>query len=92
MTQGHYARLVAKAWSDPAFKTRLLSDPKAAMAAVGITVPDGVGIRVVEDTPNVAHLVIPIQPAGIRLADVDLSKLTWAYESNSGPSGGSRMP
>src|SRR4030088_1062529 len=30
------ARLVARAWVDPAFKQRLLADPKAACAELGI--------------------------------------------------------
>src|SRR3954469_24758496 len=35
------ARVVARAWSDPVFKQRLLSDPAAAMAELGFTSHQG---------------------------------------------------
>ena len=34
------ARVVALAWVDPAFKARLLADPKAALAELGYILPD----------------------------------------------------
>ena len=59
------AQVIAKAWSDPAFKQRLHADPRAALAQMGIEVPAGVEITVVENTPRRFHLVIPVQPAGL---------------------------
>ena len=54
------AQLIARAWQDDGFKQRLLTDPKAAVSeAVGIDVPSGIEIRVVEETPNTLYLVIP---------------------------------
>src|SRR5260370_35801790 len=35
-TPANGARLLARAWTNPAFKQRLLSDPKAACAELGI--------------------------------------------------------
>jgi nitrile hydratase len=52
------ARAVAKAWLDPAFRTRLLADAKEAFADLGIT--DDLPERLValENTPNVHNLVV----------------------------------
>lgn len=53
----HGARVVAKAWTDPDFKARLLDDGTAAVAELGITGPEG-NIRVVENEPGVHNLVV----------------------------------
>jgi nitrile hydratase len=48
---------VAKAWTDPAFKERLLADGTAAIAELGISGPEG-NVRVVENGPGVHNLVV----------------------------------
>jgi len=53
----HGARVVAKAWTDPEFKARLLADGTAAVAELGITGPEG-NIRVVENEPGVHNMVV----------------------------------
>ena len=70
-----YGQLVAKAWSDEGFKARLLANPKAAMAEVGMDAPEGVEIEVVESTQEKAYLVIPPKPVG-ELSDEDLDKVS----------------
>jgi nitrile hydratase len=52
------ARLVARAWSDRAFKERLLGDPKAAVAELGIDVGGSTQLQVVENTPQRHHVVV----------------------------------
>ncbi|MYA38164.1 MAG: nitrile hydratase subunit alpha [Acidimicrobiia bacterium] len=52
------ARVVARAWTDPAFKLRLLEDPRAALAEVGYPVASGAVLSVVENTEAVHHLVV----------------------------------
>ena len=57
-TRGNGARIVARAWADPAFKERLKADPKAACLELGI---DASGINefvVLENTERVRHLVV----------------------------------
>ena len=54
----HGARVVAKAWTDPAFKQRLLADGTAAMAELGIAGAEGDNVRVVENTDAVHNLVV----------------------------------
>jgi hypothetical protein len=55
--------LVARAWSDPAFKAQLLADPSATLAAVGSPVPSGIRVKVVENTDQLVHLILPPRPA-----------------------------
>ena len=56
------AKAIAHAWSDAEFKARLLSDPHAALAEHGVEVPAGTTIKVVENTENTQHLVLPVIP------------------------------
>ena len=57
-----YQQLIAKCWADDAFKQRLLADPAGTLAAEGMAVPEGVTLRVVEDTAQAVTLVIPARP------------------------------
>src|SRR5216683_4082149 len=52
------SRLVARAWVDPAFKQRLMSDPKAACAELGIDARDLTEFVVLENTEKVHNLVV----------------------------------
>ena len=54
----HGARVVARAWSDPAFKEWLLRDATAAIASLGYTGRQGEHMRVVENTSEVHNLVV----------------------------------
>jgi nitrile hydratase alpha subunit len=51
------ARVVARAWSDPAYKARLLADPNAAILELGIE-PGVYKLVVLENTPRVHNLVV----------------------------------
>jgi nitrile hydratase subunit alpha len=52
------ARVVARAWVDPAFKARLLADGTAAMAELGFGAAQGEHMRVLENTPATHNLVV----------------------------------
>ena len=54
----HGARVVARAWSDPAFKEWLLRDATAAIVSLGYTGRQGEHMRVVENTRSVHNLVV----------------------------------
>src|SRR5215471_14659042 len=51
------ARVVARAWVDPAYRARLLADGSAAVAELGIDM-EGVKLVVVENTPDVHNLIV----------------------------------
>jgi nitrile hydratase len=52
------AQVVARAWSDPAFKQWLLTDATAAIASLGYTGRQGEHMTVVENTPTVHNLAV----------------------------------
>ena len=52
------ARVVARAWVDPSYKQRLLSDATAAIAELGYTGAQGEHMVAVENTPKVHNLVV----------------------------------
>jgi nitrile hydratase len=52
------ARVVAKAWTDPAYKARLLKDATAAIAELGYGGLQGEDMVVVENTPTIHNLVV----------------------------------
>jgi nitrile hydratase subunit alpha len=52
------AQVVARGWSDPAFKQWLLTDATAAIASIGYTGRQGEHMTVVENTPKVHNLVV----------------------------------
>jgi len=49
---------VARAWVDPAFKARLIADPKAACAELGIDATSLNEFVVLENTDKVRHIVV----------------------------------
>ena len=52
------AKVVARAWSDPAYKSRLLSDATAAINELGFSGLQGEDMVVVENTPTVHNLIV----------------------------------
>src|SRR5262245_3814688 len=52
------ARVVARAWSDPAYKQRLLTDPDRAIAELGYGGQQGEHMVVVENTTTLHNLVV----------------------------------
>src|SRR3954447_1055148 len=58
-----WGQVVARAWTDEAYKQRLLSDPAAVLAEQGLGVPAGVAVQVHEATAGVMHVVLPPPPS-----------------------------
>ena len=52
------AAVVAKAWSDPAYRARLLADATAAIGELGYTGGQGEHMVAVENTPTTHNLVV----------------------------------
>ena len=52
------AKVVARAWVDPAYKERLLKNATEAVAELGFGGPEGAHLRAVENTPNVHNVVV----------------------------------
>ena len=55
--------ITRKAVNDPAFRERLTADPRAVLESeMGISLPSSFSVKVVQDSFDTAHLVLP--PAG----------------------------
>ena len=68
------AQLFAACWKDQALKARFMADPKAVLAEYGMDVPDGLDVKVVENTSNTVHITLPAPPSGhLDLSDDELS-------------------
>ncbi len=52
------AAVIARAWTDPDYRARLLADGTAAIAELGFTGPQGEHIVVLEDTVDTHHVVV----------------------------------
>ncbi len=51
-------KVVARAWTDRAFKKRLIADTRAALAELGIDIGTLAEFRVVENTPEVHNIIV----------------------------------
>ena len=67
-------QLFAACWKDEALKARFMADPKAVLAEYGMPVPDGMNIKVVENSDSHVHITLPAPPTGHGdLSDEELS-------------------
>jgi Nitrile hydratase, alpha chain len=56
-------KVFTKAWADPKYKARLISDPRAALVEAGVSLPAGLDFKVVENTNKLVHLILPPPPS-----------------------------
>jgi Nitrile hydratase, alpha chain len=71
------APIVARAWSDEAFRQRLRANPREAVQEVtGFVVPESIEIEVPEETPEKAYLVIPLNR--VAMSEEELAAITGA--------------
>ena len=68
-------QIIAKCWSDEAFKEKLVADPHATLAAEGVEIPEGVNIDILNNTADTFHLVIPAMPDDAELSDEELDEM-----------------
>ena len=57
------AQLFAACWKDEALKARFMADPKAVLAEYGMPVPEGMDVKVVENSDSHVHITMPAPPA-----------------------------
>ncbi|WP_428563755.1 MAG: NHLP leader peptide family RiPP precursor [Solidesulfovibrio sp. DCME] len=50
-------QIIAKAWEDAVYKQRLLKDATKVLKEEGVTVPEGLEIKAVENTEKVSYMV-----------------------------------
>lgn len=79
-----YSKIVAKCWADADYKAKLIADPNGTLRADGITVPGGIEVRIVENSPQVVYVVLPEAPSEGELTDEELSGVVGAGNSTCG--------
>ena len=78
------ALVVEKAQADADFRAALIADPKAALqSALGITIPDALSVRVIEEGASEVVLVLPA--AGKDVALEELAVVAGGDSSTWGP-------
>ena len=85
--QHQWAQVVAKAWSDEAFRTRLLAQPAAVLKEAGLDVPEGCQLKVVENTERLVHLILPPKPSTGELSDEQLAAVAGGHGRRCGRCG-----
>jgi len=80
------ARVIAQAIQDPAFRARLLADPKGVFAEMGLQIPPGVQIQTLEESAKQYYLVLPTpahaeQRVGASLSDAELEAVAGGASS-----------
>ncbi|MFZ5642332.1 MAG: NHLP leader peptide family RiPP precursor [Bacillota bacterium] len=74
--------LIKKAGADEGFKKELMSDPHKAIAQFGVEIPKEIDIKVIEETPKMAYLVLPMSQEV--LADGALDNIAGGCSCNMG--------
>ena len=75
----------SKAASDAAFRSRLLASPKSVIEEeLSIDIPDFYEIKVLEDGPTTAHLVLP-PAAMLTEAELKAAQGGWTNSNCSNP-------
>jgi hypothetical protein len=72
------AGLIERAAKDEAFRRALVADPKGTLEReLGVRMPDGVSLAIIEETPTRRYLVLPPAPRrdGGELSDTDLESV-----------------
>lgn len=75
-----WAKIIARAWKEPAFKQKLLKDPKAVLKEYKIDLPAGTKAIVHANEKNTIHLTLPEMPSNVTatVSDEELRKIAAA--------------
>ena len=73
-----WAKIVAKAWCDEAFKAELVNNPEQVLKAEGAEIPEGVRVHVVEEqkpsTAEDVYLYLPPVKETIIMDETEVKK------------------
>lgn len=83
--------LFGRCWKDEAFKKRFMSEPAAVLDEEGFDVPEGIKIKVIENTPNQMNIVLPANPESAELSDSDMDQVAGGAAFQPGSSAAFRQ-
>lgn len=73
-----HAQVIQKAWEDPQFLELLKTNPKEALQeAMGISFPEHVKLKTVEESADELYLVIPPKPSNMIASSKLNAKAAW---------------
>ncbi len=72
-----FAKVITKAWKDPAYKRKLLDNPDSTLKSEGFDIPKGMHVEFHENNDKVVHFTLPKRPEG-ELSDEQLRKIAAA--------------
>ena len=68
------AALFAACWKDADLKARFVANPAAVLAEYGMTIPEGIDVKVVENADDCVHITLPATPKDhSELSDMELT-------------------
>ena len=80
-------RLIEKAWKDEGFRKELAADPNGAVSReLGVQLPAGMKVQVVEETADTFVLVIPARAdmsSGGKLSSAELENVAGGWDLNT---------
>src|SRR5436190_2133327 len=80
------SEIIAKAWKDPTFKKKLLSNPAEALKECGINLPANTKVKVIEDQPGTYTFVLPASPSNVNtVSETELEKIAGGMCCNMTP-------
>lgn len=62
--QKKWAKVISKAWIDPAFKKKLLENPESTLATEGISISQDYHVEIHREEEKIIHLTLPEKPKG----------------------------
>lgn len=77
-------KLVTRAGADEAFKAKLLADPTTVLKENEITAPEGMDVRVVENTDTTVRISLSPPPSSDELAENELDLVVGAGNNVGG--------
>jgi len=66
---------IAPSRTDAVYRTKLVSHPLVTLVEIGVDVPAGVTINIMDDIVDAQHIVLSVAPAGYGDAVVEEAKL-----------------
>ena len=86
-----WAKIVAKAWCDEAYKAELLNNPEQVLKAEGAEIPEGVHVHVVEEqkpsTAEDVYLYLPPINQTISLQEEEMKRAAVNWNGLQGSDG-----
>lgn len=73
-------KIIERAWKSESFKQQLMRDPRGALEReVEMRVPEGVNIKILEESPDTLYIVLPMNPDA-ELTEIELDAVAGGFE------------